>query len=356
MISTEGSMPLDMKVTLDEAWQLYAYEMPGSQAFAHKLASVRSALAEVPVAVVDEIPRWVKVRLNSLDAQLDAVRFTNPCDYPVDLLCAFAFEKKNPGLVGGNITSEKILRHGFTDYKRKEHLELPGLDPANNAVVFQQLDGGQIAPGQECFLWFAFNTPMTTEVYVKLRLVKPDPDEYPHFPTAHPIAERLGFEVPFRFTESASFADRVKDVAEYRGIEAGLESLAKADDREAEFLYAEMAHQHALRLAVESGDRDGAKPYFVKAAESMRAFRKKYRRLNADEAKLLQTALYNEACSFATTGQPEKSLESLREAVSAGFHDLTHILKDDDLKSVRELPAFDDFINEFDERAQSPVP
>lgn len=72
--------------------------------------------------------------------------------------------------------------------------------------------------------------------------------------------------------------------------------------------------------------------------------------------KLLQTTLYNEACSFATAGQPEKSIKSLREAVSAGFHDLTHILKDEDLQSVRELPAFDGFLGEFDERAKSSVP
>jgi len=49
---------------------------------------------------------------------------------------------------------------------------------------------------------------------------------------------------------------------------------------------------------------------------------------------------YNLACSCALTGRREEALAALRRAVEFGFTDADHMLKDDDLASLRDDPLF----------------
>jgi tetratricopeptide (TPR) repeat protein len=144
------------------------------------------------------------------------------------------------------------------------------------------------------------------------------------------------------------------DVSDCRGPQAAMEflekKLAEASDRSGEFAYAWLAHGCAMQLAKDRKSREKATLYYQKTVDSMRKFRDKYRQLTSAEQNLLQVALYNEACLLATSGQPEKALAVLREALKAGFRDLPHILSDEDLRSVRDLPAFDALLKEQDER------
>jgi len=52
------------------------------------------------------------------------------------------------------------------------------------------------------------------------------------------------------------------------------------------------------------------------------------------------TVHYNLACSLALLGSPEEALAALENAVQRGYEDLTHLLRDEDLRSLRELPRF----------------
>ena len=52
---------------------------------------------------------------------------------------------------------------------------------------------------------------------------------------------------------------------------------------------------------------------------------------------------YNLACSLSLVGRLKESLGGLRKAVLFGYDDFKYIMKDPDLKDVRELAEFDFF-------------
>jgi len=53
-----------------------------------------------------------------------------------------------------------------------------------------------------------------------------------------------------------------------------------------------------------------------------------------------ESIFYNLACSEALLGKRDEALKSLRRAVELGYMDLVHILKDKDLASLQNEPAF----------------
>jgi len=56
---------------------------------------------------------------------------------------------------------------------------------------------------------------------------------------------------------------------------------------------------------------------------------------------------YNFACSLSLTGKPKEALKELKKAVLLGYDDFSYILKDADLKSLRELDEFKIFFNKL---------
>lgn len=61
----------------------------------------------------------------------------------------------------------------FAESQRKSNLELKDLDlPERNTVIFQQLNGRQLT---KCpyTIWFAFDNPDPTDVYVRIKLFDP---------------------------------------------------------------------------------------------------------------------------------------------------------------------------------------
>jgi len=55
-------------------------------------------------------------------------------------------------------------------------------------------------------------------------------------------------------------------------------------------------------------------------------------------------AWYNLACSYSLLGRVDESLESLRQAFSRGYNDLTYLQKDADLATLRRSPKFRQFL------------
>jgi len=58
----------------------------------------------------------------------------------------------------------------------------------------------------------------------------------------------------------------------------------------------------------------------------------------------LATAYYDQACGAALARQPEQALEYLHQAIQHGYWDAEQMLIDDDLKSLRSVPRFEEFV------------
>ncbi|MGE4618911.1 MAG: tetratricopeptide repeat protein [Planctomycetota bacterium] len=56
---------------------------------------------------------------------------------------------------------------------------------------------------------------------------------------------------------------------------------------------------------------------------------------------------YNLACAHALSGNAEKALESLQNAIQNGYTDAEHTRSDSDLESLRELPAFEALLDQM---------
>jgi len=57
---------------------------------------------------------------------------------------------------------------------------------------------------------------------------------------------------------------------------------------------------------------------------------------------------YNLACSLCLTGLIKESLKSLKLAVLLGYDDFSYILKDRDLKKLRDTAEFKDFFSKLE--------
>jgi hypothetical protein len=73
---------------------LFEERQTRSQAFVHKLRSIKDDLPEVNVSVEEGKPNWQKLTLNKRKAQLDAFRFKSPLNSPADMFWTFAVTGK----------------------------------------------------------------------------------------------------------------------------------------------------------------------------------------------------------------------------------------------------------------------
>ena len=65
------------------------------------------------------------------------------------------------------------------------------------------------------------------------------------------------------------------------------------------------------------------------------------------------TAYYNLACSYALLSQLDNAFAALDRAVSLGYGDVAHMLKDSDLTSLRKDPRFRVFVSRIVGRSTS---
>jgi len=61
-------------------------------------------------------------------------------------------------------------------------------------------------------------------------------------------------------------------------------------------------------------------------------------------------ALYNLACAESLLGNVEESLKTLEKSIEAGYHDLEHILNDNDFINIRDTPRFTQIINALQQK------
>lgn len=89
------------------------------------------------------------------------------------------------------------------------------------------------------------------------------------------------------------------------------------------------------RQAELNGDRDDASPYFFRAAQTMRVLRENFDDLDDLERRFLGEAIYSEAASFAVANDRARAIQSLTEALEAGFVDWKQFDTNSDFDDLR---------------------
>jgi cytochrome c biogenesis protein CcmG/thiol:disulfide interchange protein DsbE len=95
---------------------------------------------------------------------------------------------------------------------------------------------------------------------------------------------------------------------------------------------------HGMQLA--QGGSKEAYPLMLRSAALLRQLRELQGELSGAELQWLPVVLYNEACGYAQAGQHDKAIQSLGEAIDAGFADLAQLDKDTDLDPLRPLAEY----------------
>lgn len=178
---------------------------------------------------------------------------------------------------------------------------------------------------------------------------KPDRSPGPTGPAAPDVPAATAAEVDVqRLLEQAQQAARDGD------LEIALDRVEQAiaaDDQEPRkhLLMSQLLQMHGEKLAPR--DRKTANQHFYRAAVEARRFGELTATPpTAQQRQVLSATFYNEACAFATDGQPENAMTSLRAAVDAGFSNLEMLAKDLDLGVLRDKPDFQQLVADARQR------
>lgn len=61
---------------------------------------------------------------------------------------------------------------------------------------------------------------------------------------------------------------------------------------------------------------------------------------------------YNAACMYSRMNMPEEAMAAFRKSLECGFRNFYHIAWDDDLDNIRNLPEFNELVNEYKAKAR----
>jgi hypothetical protein len=124
---------------------------------------------------------------------------------------------------------------------------------------------------------------------------------------------------------------------------------------QARALLAQLLQDKAMPLAQQKR-WDDAKPIFLRSAEVARGLKGRKDPLTNIPA-ILATCVYNEACAYSMTREPEKALDSLAEALEHGFLEMSTgpgqpsprelFITDPDLDRIREEKRFDELKEKY---------
>jgi hypothetical protein len=59
------------------------------------------------------------------------------------------------------------------------------------------------------------------------------------------------------------------------------------------------------------------------------------------------SCLYDRACLLSLMGKTDEALKSLRLAMELGFGDFVHLMHDEDLNNLRQLPEFIELVSKY---------
>ena len=153
-------------------------------------------------------------------------------------------------------------------------------------------------------------------------------------------------------TPGPATPDALVDQAEKIAISGNLDEAIRLLEQA---LAVQQDHRKALfllaRLAQEGGnekEQPAKSSLYIQSARAIRKLRDTYKDLSPLERQHVVPLLYNEACSYALEGQPEKALDALADAIEAGFDQPEQVATDDDLVSIRKTPRFAELRRKLD--------
>jgi hypothetical protein len=316
------------------------------------LNRLESGLPTLKLRVSDAVPAWEKVTLNRFGVGFDAIRI----EFPRDADLVFVFSDPLP-TVWYEFTSQQVphFRLNMTGISRN-NVDVPGIGlPQYNSLAFQHQPISTTRLSGDFFLAFGFeNYDQPVDIYLKMKCFEPQhlPDPATNFAKAQDFAPLLGLEWPLQFTKDATARDRARDVLEMSGIKGALDMLekevSKTSPRRDKLYYAKLAQEHGIQLYKNRAPRTESTPYILKSAALLREALEESNELTPEEMQLVPNAFYNEACCFAISGERDKAMQSLKQAVESGFRDVAQIRGDDDLESLRQLPEFQQLVEKLE--------
>jgi thiol-disulfide isomerase/thioredoxin len=146
-----------------------------------------------------------------------------------------------------------------------------------------------------------------------------------------------------------ALVERAEAVSARGDLDEAIRLLQKAltvqpNHRRALYLLARLSHIRGYEMDMAVRSR-----LYIQSAEAIRKLRDAYPDLSPQERELVPPLIYDEACSFALEGQPEKALGRLAEAIDAGLEDPEMVIADPDFASLRKLPRFTELIRKLEQ-------
>ncbi len=162
--------------------------------------------------------------------------------------------------------------------------------------------------------------------------------------------------VPKAPTSEPLTPDALVDRAERELARGGLEDAIRLLEQA---LAAQPDHRRGLYLLALASDARAAEmdppvsaSEYIRAGKLIRKLRDTYADLSAPERDALVQCLYNEACTYALGGRPEKALDTLADAVDAGLDAPEMVAADADFVSIRKLPRFTELTQQLEQKAR----
>ena len=336
-------LPSDLKEAMAELFGTrYAAELPEGDADRARFRRVSQMFAlqlpSVPATTGPEPLKWTTltfsengeksgaVRFSENGGQFGAVRFLSSLDKPADLRCCFVVEGKPFRREWGIVAAQRKLPYGFEVFQSDRNVVL-GVDgiPDRNAVYLQPLDGGVIQPGAQYILWFAFkHTKEPVDLHMAIRL---EPQgTFPRSTTMEQLAQDLGLTTPLKHVSIDSVDELLTHIRKRylrHDLTTAMQFAEQAGhlmpkDRHVLLWLGYLKILRGRQLADNHGRSEGH-TYFFAAAQHLRELRDAYDERTDIEDTWLAEAIYLEAESLALTGEKEKALASLREALHCGF-------------------------------------
>ena len=104
-----------------------------------------------------------------------------------------------------------------------------------------------------------------------------------------------------------------------------------------------------LKLDTVPSERGNARQYALfYLGDTIKSIEWMNRILTCDSLDDKSGNLYDAACLYSLMGNTKQSLEYMRQCLDLGWSRFTHARKDDDLKNLRELPEFEEMLQQYE--------
>ena len=191
-----GTPKVSPEVTgaLKQAYRLISSGKSSATSLQKVLVPVIAQLPQVVPNVGRNKPKWYRITVNRDGSRLAVVRFKSTLKKKADLEWVF----HAPGMSNWYILPVRGTMKGFRSFSTERGLQLAGASwPEDAGIIFQQLSGSKIEPGQEYLLWFRFRSdkPVTLQFCLHLS----EAGQHKDLNNSIDIAKAIGLKTPLQY-------------------------------------------------------------------------------------------------------------------------------------------------------------